>query len=93
LQLNTSYLADASAAINFARQLGGAMGVNILAVFLEWRLIRDEHRFDAGQAAAIPVDELLTKVKIFAFHDSFWVVTAIFTLALLPAWMMRKREE
>jgi len=91
--VHPSYLADASAAINFARQLGGAMGVNILAVFLEWRLIRDEHRFDAGQAAAIPVDELLTKVKIFAFHDSFWVVTAIFTLALLPAWMMRKREE
>jgi EmrB/QacA subfamily drug resistance transporter len=88
-----SYLADASAAINFARQLGGAMGVNILAVFLEWRLISGEHRLGADQAAAIPVEELIMKVKTFAFHDSFWVVTVIFTLALLPAWMMRKREE
>ena len=30
-------LAYASAAVNFARQLGGAVGVNLLAVVLEWR--------------------------------------------------------
>jgi MFS transporter, DHA2 family, multidrug resistance protein len=88
-----AYLADASAAINFARQLGGAMGVNILAVFLEWRLVSDEHRLRAGEAAvaSVPLEELLMKAKTFAFHDSFWVVTIIFTLALVPAWMMRKR--
>src|SRR5207247_11326414 len=32
------YLGHASAAVNFARQLGGAIGVNLLAVLLEWRL-------------------------------------------------------
>ena len=31
-------LAYASAAVNFVRQLGGAIGVNLLAVVLEWRL-------------------------------------------------------
>jgi len=31
-------LANASAAVNFVRQLGGAIGVNLLAVILEWRL-------------------------------------------------------
>jgi len=31
-------LAYASAAVNFVRQLGGALGVNALAVLLEWRL-------------------------------------------------------
>ena len=31
-------LAYASAAVNFVRQLGGAIGVNLLAVILEWRL-------------------------------------------------------
>jgi len=31
-------LAYASSAINFVRQLGGAIGVNLLAVLLEWRL-------------------------------------------------------
>ena len=32
-------LAYASAAVNFVRQLGGAIGVNLLAVILEWRLV------------------------------------------------------
>ncbi len=32
-----SELAYASAAVNFVRQLGGAIGVNLLAVVLEWR--------------------------------------------------------
>ena len=30
-------LAYASSAVNFVRQLGGAAGVNLLAVVLEWR--------------------------------------------------------
>jgi EmrB/QacA subfamily drug resistance transporter len=33
-----SELAYASAAVNFVRQLGGSIGVNVLAVVLEWRL-------------------------------------------------------
>ena len=36
--LSGSELAYASAAVNFVRQLGGAIGVNLLAVVLEWRL-------------------------------------------------------
>ena len=36
--LSGTELAYASAAVNFVRQLGGAAGVNILAVVLEWRL-------------------------------------------------------
>jgi MFS family permease len=36
--LPAEYLGHASAAVNFARQLGGAIGVNLLAVLLEWRL-------------------------------------------------------
>ena len=36
--LTGAELAYASSAVNFVRQLGGAAGVNLLAVFLEWRL-------------------------------------------------------
>ena len=36
--LSGSELAYASSAVNFVRQLGGAIGVNLLAVVLEWRL-------------------------------------------------------
>ncbi|HXU52224.1 MAG TPA: DHA2 family efflux MFS transporter permease subunit [Casimicrobiaceae bacterium] len=39
-------LAQGSAAINFLRQLGGAAGVNLLAVYLQWRL----NALDAAQA-------------------------------------------
>jgi hypothetical protein len=35
--LTGTELAYASAAVNFVRQLGGAIGVNLLAVVLEWR--------------------------------------------------------
>jgi len=36
--LDESYIAYAASAVNFVRQLGGAIGVNLLAVLLEWRL-------------------------------------------------------
>jgi EmrB/QacA subfamily drug resistance transporter len=36
--LSGTELAYASAGVNFVRQLGGAVGVNLLAVVLEWRL-------------------------------------------------------
>ena len=36
--LTGTELAYASSAVNFVRQLGGAVGVNLLAVMLEWRL-------------------------------------------------------
>ena len=36
--LPQEYLAHASASVNFVRQLGGAIGVNLLAVLLDWRL-------------------------------------------------------
>jgi len=36
--LPQEYLAHASSTVNFVRQLGGAVGVNLLAVLLDWRL-------------------------------------------------------
>jgi DHA2 family multidrug resistance protein len=45
--LTGNELAQASSAINFLRQLGGAAGVNLLAVFLEHRLTA----LDASQAS------------------------------------------
>lgn len=36
--LDERYVAYAASSVNFVRQLGGAIGVNLLAVLLEWRL-------------------------------------------------------
>lgn len=74
--LPAEYLGHAASAVNFARQLGGAVGVNLLAVLLEWRLAAY-----SGSAAPTP-----------AFRDSFLVVTIAFAAAVFPALSVRKRN-
>lgn len=69
-----SELAYASSAVNFARQLGGAIGVNLLAVVLESRLT-------APAGLANPARP---------FHECFAIVTLAFALAIIPAWFIRK---
>ena len=72
--LPPQYLGQASAAVNFARQLGGAVGVNLLAVVLDWRL----SVYGSGAAATL------------AFRDCFLVVTVAFAAAAIPATSVRK---
>jgi len=72
--LPAEYLGHASAAVNFARQLGGAIGVNLLAVLLEWRL----GFYDEPGGANL------------AFRDCFLVVTIAFAAAVVPALLIRK---
>lgn len=67
-------LGHAASAVNFARQLGGAIGVNLLAVLLEWRLA-----LYAVSGEAAP-----------AFRDCFLVVTIAFAAAVIPAFAIRK---
>jgi len=74
--LPPEYLGHASVAVNFARQLGGAIGVNLLAVLLEWRL---SVYGTAGEAT-------------LAFRDCFLVVTIAFAAALIPALSIRKHR-
>jgi EmrB/QacA subfamily drug resistance transporter len=75
--LPPSYLGHASAAVNFARQLGGAIGVNLLAVLLQWRL---GSVGEPGEATT-------------AFRDCFWVVTIAFAGAVVPALSIRKHAQ
>ncbi len=72
--LPPEYLGHGASAVNFARQLGGAVGVNLLAVLLEWRLAAY-----AGSGGAT-----------LAFRDCFLVVTIAFAAAVIPALSIRK---
>jgi EmrB/QacA subfamily drug resistance transporter len=74
--LEPRYVAYAAASVNFVRQLGGAIGVNLLAVMLEWRL--GVHQEAGG--------------TVLAFHECFFVVTIAFAAALIPAWSIRKHR-
>ncbi|MEQ1774347.1 MAG: hypothetical protein ABL891_11245, partial [Burkholderiales bacterium] len=105
--------------INFARQLGGAFGVNLLSVTLDRRTFFHSDTLTATQTPANSATaELLRKIQgllaqsgvpedmqmagalhylgrvihaqayTLGFRDSFLVVAVIFTLALVPAWIM-----
>jgi DHA2 family multidrug resistance protein len=74
--LPAQYLGQASAAVNFARQLGGAVGINLLAVLLEWRL----SAYGGAEGATL------------AFRDCFLVVTIAFAAAVIPAAAIRKHS-
>ncbi|MCC6077137.1 DHA2 family efflux MFS transporter permease subunit [Pseudomonas sp. GCM10022188] len=70
-------LSRATGATTFMRQLGGALGINLLTFFLEWR-----HEAEGGGVAG----------NALAFQQSFWLVTALFALAIVPAWRLRNNR-
>ena len=67
-------LSSATGATTFMRQLGGALGINLLTFFLEWR-----HEAEGGDALG----------NALAFEQSFWLLAALFALAIWPAWRLR----
>lgn len=66
--------------INFARMLGGAIGVSLCGVALEWRLGA------RGQSLA-GADFTLERVR--AFDDVFFGLALLCALAMAAAWRMR----
>lgn len=91
-----------SGVINFARQLGGALGVNLFALLLETRVAArlpddfaagfDLHRFyeASGGAARAPATALQALTR--GFSDTFIVLGLLFAAALIPAVAMGVRR-
>jgi predicted MFS family arabinose efflux permease len=80
--VSPAWLSQGASAINFIRQLGGAVGVSLVGVVLEWRLAA--HGIvgvvDAGEQAG----------QLAAFHETFGMLAATMGLAVLAAWRMRR---
>ena len=72
--LGADAVPQAASAISFLRQLGGAAGVSLVGIFLEWRL-----RLRAGAGDA----------PLTAYADTFWLVAALSSVATLAALRMR----
>ena len=70
-------IAQASSTSNFTRQLGGAIGVSVTGIFLEWRLAA--HAGDGRGSTA-------------AFDETFLVLAAVCALAMFASWRMRPQE-
>lgn len=69
-------ISQASSTINFVRQLGGAVGVSITGIVLEWRL--QVHHAAPGGATR-------------AFHETFVLVALVTAVAIYAAWRMGPR--
>jgi DHA2 family multidrug resistance protein len=78
--VDSSLIAQGSSTINFLRQLGGAIGVSLVGIVLEWRLAVHNAAL-SGQANA--------GERIHAFNETFLFVALICATAVLAAWRMR----
>ncbi|MBI4189175.1 MAG: DHA2 family efflux MFS transporter permease subunit [Betaproteobacteria bacterium] len=117
--LRPELLGQGAGMINFSRQLGGALGVNLLSVVLDRRTFFHSNALANLQTAANSataellrtMQELLARAGVphdlqlsgalhfldrvvyaqsytLGFRDSFLIVAFVFTLALVPAWIM-----
>jgi DHA2 family multidrug resistance protein len=120
--LRPEFLGQGAGMINFARQLGGAFGVNLLSVMLDRRTFFHSDTITAMQTAANSgTAELLRSMQALlaqagvspdvqasgalhflgrvvhaqaytmGFRDSFLITAVVFTIGLIPAWIMGRR--
>ena len=78
--LDLQLVAQGSSTVNFVRQLGGAVGVNLIGIFLEWRL--HVHGVQTPTAANAPA-------QLPAFHESFALLAVVIGSAVFAARLMR----
>ena len=76
--LDFSLIAQGASTINFVRQLGGAIGVSMVGIVLEWRIAVHESRQTLG------IDNHLN-----AFNETFFLVAVLCGIAVVAAWYMR----
>ena len=69
-----SLIAQGASTINFLRQLGGAIGVSLVGIVLEWRLAVHQAKADA---------------QVLAFNETFLLVALFCAIAVAAAWRMR----
>ena len=79
--LHKELIPQGASAINFARMLGGAAGVSLCGIVLEWRLsVHGDALANVASSAA----------RLAAFNESFLMLAALCLLALLAAWQLRE---
>jgi hypothetical protein len=78
--LTRELIPHGASAINFLRMLGGAAGVSLCAIVLEWRIAAH------GDSLANPQSG---PARLAAFNESFFMLAALCALAILAAWQLR----
>ena len=80
--LGHSHIPQGSSVINFLRMLGGAAGVSLCGIVLEWRVAAHGALLDASPASP---------ARMAAFDETFLMLSAICALALVAALKLRDR--
>jgi MFS transporter, DHA2 family, multidrug resistance protein len=88
--IDVDMVAQGSSTISFLRQLGGAIGVSLAGILLEWRLAVHDTGLGSNQASALPAD---SSQRILAFSETFLFVAFLCGLAILAAWRMKAQSE
>ena len=78
--LHQHLLPQGASAINFLRMLGGAIGVSLCGIVLEWRLAVH------GDSLTNPVT---SAARLAAFNEAFLMLAALCALAIVAAWQLR----
>ena len=81
--LGHSHIPQGSAVINFLRMLGGAAGVSLCGIVLEWRITAHGFRLDTANT---------NPDRLLAFHETFLMLACICGVALVAAWQLRESK-
>lgn len=81
--LQHTHIPQGSSAINFLRMLGGAAGVSLCGIVLEWRI--SAHGFRLDTASTNPA-------RLIAFNETFLMLAAVCALALVAALRLREHQ-
>jgi EmrB/QacA subfamily drug resistance transporter len=79
--LDRGLIPQGSSAINFLRMLGGAAGVSLCGIVLEWRIAAH------GDTLSNPVT---STARMAAFNEVFLMLSALCALAMVAAWQLRE---
>jgi hypothetical protein len=74
--LGHAHIPQGASVINFLRMLGGAAGVSLCGIVLEWRVAAHGFRLDT----ASPSPE-----RLAAFDETFFMLAAVCAVALIAA--------
>jgi EmrB/QacA subfamily drug resistance transporter len=79
--LHKGLISQGSSVISFIRMLGGAAGVSLCGIVLEWRLTAH------GDSLATTAT---SHARLAAFHESFVLLAVLCALATVAAWQLRE---
>ena len=78
--LDSHLVSTGSSAISFLRMLGGAVGVSLCGIVLEWRITANGDSLTRLESST---------QRLAAFNETFVLLSAICAMAMLAAWQLR----